>query len=143
MNATAQERSVCQSWNCGAVFDGLDRYCPQCGNPAAPQKRVRRLGMLQIACGVFLVAIMGAVSWFTVPLILAHAGAPGEEMTRQQGLMFIGLFALLIAFGFAAIAAGWSAMHNGRQNWRIAGVMFAVIVVICFAAYAAAVGLIG
>ena len=142
-SAAQQEKSVCQSWSCATIFDGVDRYCPACGNPAVPQKRIRRLGALQIACGVILVVLMGAVSWFTVPIILAHAGVPGEEMSRQEGLLIIGLFAMLIAFGVGAIAAGWSALRNGRQNWKLAGVMFGVIVVICFAAYGVELGLIG
>lgn len=141
--AVLQERSVCQNWNCGSVFDGLDKYCPSCGNRAVPQKRLKRLGALQIACGVLITALIGAVSVFTVPLILAEAGAPDSELSRSDGLMIVGLFAALIFFGLGAMVAGYSQMRNGRQNWRLLGVLFAVIVVICFIGYGVELGLIG
>jgi MFS family permease len=137
------EMSVCQSWNCGAVFEGLHRHCPTCGNTAVPQKRVRRLGAVQVACGFFLLALMGAVSAYTAPLILAENARPGSEMAGGTGTMILGLYALLLLFGAGAVVSGVYQVRFGRQSWRLLAVLVGIVAVICFGAYAVELGLIG
>jgi hypothetical protein len=131
--AAQQEKSVCQAWHCGTVFDGLDRHCPVCGNVAVPQKRIRRLGVVLIVCGVFIVGMMAALSWFMIPLILAG----GQEVagssfsgSQSDGLVIIAIFALVAVFGAGAIAAGTIQVRHGRQNWRLVGGMVGVISVV-------------
>lgn len=138
-----QAKSICQSWNCGAMFDGLDKYCPECGNRAVPQKRLKRMGAMQIVCGVLITVLIGAVSFATVPVILTERAAGNPELGGATGLMIIGLFAMLILFGIGAMLAGWSQMRSGRQNWRLLFGLFGIIAIICFAAYGVELGLIG
>lgn len=143
VEAAVGDRSVCQSWSCATIFEGIDTHCPKCGNRAVPQKRLRRLGAVQVVCGLFIAGMMGAVSWFTFPLILAERGKEGSELAGTTGLLIMALFAALIALGLGFMLAGYSQLRHGRQNWRLIGALFAVVVAMCFVGYGAELGLYG
>ena len=113
-------KSVCQSPRCAAVFDGLDAKCPTCGYRAVPQKRIRMLGWLLIGCGVLLLGIM-------IPVCIAIVPSMMQPGTETGGSTFTGsesdassalvIFAMVIAFGLAALASGTYQVRYGRQNW--------------------------
>ena len=68
---------------------------------------------------IVLIGMMGAISWNMAPSLMR----PGEEIdggswtgTAEQARMVLGLFALLIAFGFASAANGAFQIATGRQS---------------------------
>lgn len=146
MAEAVEQKWVCQAWHCGTVYEGTERWCPTCRNVSVPQKRIRRAGVVLIVCGLFLVGMMAMLSWFMVPLILAN----GQEVdsgssfsgSRSDGMVIIGLFAMIALFGFGALAAGYIQLRHGRQNWRLVGGMLAVISVICVIAWLVQNGLL-
>ena len=76
-------------------------------------------GCVLLAVGLFLVLMMAAVCYYTVPLMLR----PGEEVggsmfegSPVQATMILALFALLIGFGLVAAAGGLHEIVTGRQH---------------------------
>jgi hypothetical protein len=92
-----------------------------------PTKTVRRLGWVQFAAGLFLVGMMGAVTFNVAPMMLR----PGVEMggggrftgTAGQALMVFGLFGLLIFFGLTSMVSGLYQAKTGRRNRLIFVIM--------------------
>lgn len=132
MEQGVTEKSVCMGMGCGLVFDGLEKKCPECGKPAIPQASLRRRGWIVMACGLFLLGIMGTVLWFIVPILLA----PGQELggsrfdgTPEQMQFMLAIFAMVIAIGFSALIAGYTqAIHGRRQKGAIRVMLvFAVV----------------
>ena len=84
---------------------------------AVRESRARGWALLVI--GLFLIGMMGAISWNMAPSLMR----PGVEIdggtwtgTAEQARMVLGLFALLIAFGFASAANGAFQIATGRQS---------------------------
>jgi len=112
-------KSVCMSFACGAVFDGDAATCPECGGRAVPQGRIRALGAVSIACGVLLLAIMAAVLWFAMPVMLAAGGDVGGARwtgTADQTIFALAIFAMVVAVGVVALVAGLTQLRHGRRH---------------------------
>ena len=136
MVEAASRKWVCQSWRCGAVYEGTDRTCPTCRNTAMPQSRVRIAGVVLIVCGLFLVGMMAALSSYMVPLMLAQgAQVDGSSFsgTPRDAQVIMALFAVIALFGLGSLATGFFQLRYGRKNWPlvigllvIAAVIFAI-----------------
>lgn len=117
-------QSVCMGLRCSMVFDGTASHCPHCGARAITLASLRRRGWLLVGLGVFLLAIMGTVLWFTVPLLLANgAEVDGSRFTgKQEDLqLVVAVFAAVIVFGIGALVNGLAqAIWGRRLRWVIA-----------------------
>jgi hypothetical protein len=124
---------VCQAWHCGEVYEGTERFCPTCRNVSVPQKRIRRNGVVALACGIFLTGMMVILTSMLGPTLLA-AGQDIDGSTfsgsKSDAMVVLALFGALGAFGVVAMVAGVYQLRYGRQNWRLFGGMLAVLVVI-------------
>jgi hypothetical protein len=130
---------VCQAWHCGEVYEGTERFCPTCRNVAVPQKRIRRNGMVALACGVFLTGMMVVLTFLLGPTLLA-AGQEVDGSTftgsKSDAMVVLALFGAIGVFGVVAMVAGFNQLRYGRQNWRLFGGMLAVLAVIGVIAWA-------
>jgi MFS family permease len=99
-------------------------------DPSPEQTRkIRVLGWVLVVTGLFLVVLMGAITYFMVEVI-AQSSAPGAT-TRYTGTpaqaraMFV-LFGVVIATGFAALLAGVLQIRSGRRNNALSGLVVAM-----------------
>ncbi len=100
---------------------------------SSPNWRVR--GRVLVAVGLFLMLLMGAIAWNLAPIMLR----PGVEVdgstfigTAAQGRIFLGLFALVGAFGALSVANGAWMMATGRRS-RVGVRIFMLVFVLLFA----------
>lgn len=111
--------STCLNDDCKAWADGSVAVCPRCGGPMRFEKGSTVRGWVLLLIGLFLVLLMGAITWNLAPTML-H---PGKEVdggtftgTAEEARMFLGLFALVIAFGLMAAINGVFIIATGRQS---------------------------
>ncbi len=132
----AAELSNCYS--CGFAGEAAGDKCPNCGGRLRSAKLVRGLGWLQLLIGLFLVGLMGTISYNLAPALLSPAAATdGARFTGTPGqaLMILGLFGLVITFGVGSIAAGLWQIVTGRRNKWIFILMLVLFVVTMLAAW--------
>lgn len=100
--------------------------CQRCGK-LGTAGQVRRHGWVQLACGIILTGLMGAVTYNVGPLMLrpGQEAAGGERFTGTAGqaLLILGIFGLVIMFGLTTIVSGLYQMKTGRRNSRIFVIM--------------------
>ena len=130
------ELSSCYS--CGHVTNEAGNKCPKCGRRLRTARQVRRLGWLQLAIGIFLVGLMGTITYNLAPAML-NPVAPTDGSrytgTPEQALMILGLFGLVITFGVGSIAAGLWQIATGRRNKWIFIFMLVLFVVVMLVAW--------
>ena len=132
----AAELSNCYS--CGFAGEAVGNKCPNCGRRLRSAKLVRRLGWLQLFLGLFLVGMMGTITYNLAPALLnpvAPAAGTRYTGTPEQALMILGLFGLVITFGVGSIAAGLWQIATGRRNKWIFIFMLVLFVVVMLAAW--------
>jgi hypothetical protein len=71
--------------------------------------------------GLFLVGLMGTITFNTAPGLL-QPGVPqgGERFTGtvEQGRFILGLFGLVIVFGLTSVVSGvWQIVTGRRNKW--------------------------
>lgn len=92
-------------------------------------RKFRILGWVMAGAGVFLVVLMGIVT-FAVADMVAESGSPGAT-TRYTGTpeearaMFI-LFGVVIAMGLSALVAGIVQIRTGTVNKALSGLVAAM-----------------
>lgn len=128
--------STCTSRSCKTVTPGIVDKCPVCGSRVVTSRRVRILGWLSIACGLFLVLFMGYITMTMYPT-LTNAGADMGQFgrwsgTAEQGRAVLNLFYLVIGFGVLATGAGSWMVVTGRRNMLITAATLLVGAVIAF-----------
>jgi len=111
--------STCTSRTCRVVTPGIVDKCPTCGARVQTSRRIRMLGWASIACGLFLVGLMGYVTLAMYPS-LTNPGASIDggrwTGTAEQARMALNLFYLVIGFGMLALAAGVWMVITGRRH---------------------------
>jgi hypothetical protein len=133
---TAETRSCIE---CGGVTAAGDEKCPSCGHELRSSGKVRRLGWVQLALGVFITGLMGTVTYRVAPMMLR----PGEETaggarftgTAEQSLLIFGIFGLVITFGLMAIVSVLYQIKTGRRNKWIFVLMLGLFVVLVVASW--------
>ena len=107
-------------FGCGRLTAEPADKCPRCGGLLRPTKTVRRLGWVQFAAGLFLVGLMGAITFNVAPMMLRPgvetAGGSRFTGTAGQALMIFGLFGLVIFFGLTSMVSGLYQAKTGRRN---------------------------
>ena len=139
------DHSICQSDSCKAWADGSVRICPRCGGPMRFEKGPTLRGWVLLILGLFLVLMLGAITWNLAPSML-H---PGKEVdggtfngTAEQARLFLGLFALVIAFGLTTAINGAIIIVSGRQS-RIFTIISLAAAAVLVAVTIAVVGIPG
>ena len=132
-----EEASSCYS--CGHVTHEAGDKCPKCGKRLRTARQVRRLGWLQLGIGVFIVGLMGTITYNLAPLMLgagdSRAGA-NFTGTPEQAQMILGLFAMVIVFGLGSILSGLWQIKTGRRNkWLFIVMVVLFVVLIVFSWY--------
>jgi hypothetical protein len=104
----------------------------------SPPKNWRLRGWLQLVMGLLLAGGMGAITYNLAPSVLrpgVSAGSGGFAGTAEQGLLILGLFGLLIAFGLGSAASGLWQIATGRRNNWIFALMLALFALVMLAAW--------
>ena len=131
-----EESSSCYS--CGHVTNEAVTQCPKCGRRLRTARQVRRLGWMQLAIGMFLVGLMGTITYNVAPLLLpftvaaAPAGGARFTGTPEQAQMILGLFGMVIVFGLGSIVSGLWQIKTGRRNKWLFIIMVVLFVVLIF-----------
>lgn len=132
MEVVMEESSSC--FSCGYVTDeAADKKCPKCGRRLRSAKQVRRLGWMQVAIGVFLVGLMGTITYNVAPLLLQageSAGGARFTGTTQQAQLILALFGMVLVFGFGSILSGIWQIKTGRRNKWLFIIMVALFLVL-------------
>lgn len=134
----AAQMSNC--YRCGFAGEAAGDKCPNCGGRLRSAKLVRGLGWMQLLIGLFLVGLMGTITYNLAPALLSPAAARAGGGSRftgspEQALMILGLFGLVITFGVGSIAAGLWQIATGRRNKWIFIIMIVLFVVVMLSAW--------
>ena len=126
-------------YKCGYVTNEAVGQCPKCGRRLRTAKQVRRLGWVQLLIGVFLVGLMGTITFNLAPLML-RTGEPAASGARftgtaEQAQLILGLFGLVILFGLTSMASGLWQIKTGRRNKWIFILMLALVVLLVLAGW--------
>lgn len=121
-------------YKCG--YETIERVpqCPQCGRRLLSTKQIRRLGWGQLLAGLFLLGLMGTITYSLAPSLLQPGQLTGGERftgTPEQGLLILGLFGLVLTFGLTSLVSGLWQITTGRRNkWILyfSFVLFALLV---------------
>jgi len=102
-------------------------------------------GWVLVVCGLFLVGMMGTITWLTAPRMLR----PGTEIdgtaftgTVEQAETFLSLFALVILFGALSLANGIYMLAARRQSRAFTILTLALAAMLYWLAWAIRRGLI-
>ena len=124
---------TCYSLRCGYVTDVEGTKCPKCGGRLRTARFIRTLGWLQLLIGLFLVGLMGTITFFLAPIML-HAGQidGGTSYTGSpaQAQLILGFFGIIIVFGLGTMASGLWQVATGTRNRWIAIVMLGMVLLL-------------
>ena len=111
------ETSTCFSLACRQTVDGTVEKCPKCGSKMRTPNHVRRLGWFLLVIGLFLVGLMGTVTWNLAPSLL-HPYAPDSNYTgtAEQARSILWLFTVVIVFGLGTMVNGTYQIVTGQRN---------------------------
>lgn len=129
---TGNRASICYKLTCGTTIDGDHAFCPQCGGKMKSSKTVRTLGWVLLACGVFLVGLLGAIVVAIGPLLQsAIAGNNAADDIAFRGnaegaVAIMRLLWVIIAFGVLTAINGLYQIVSGRRS-RVLSIVTLVI----------------
>jgi hypothetical protein len=131
------DRSTCLSPLCGITVEGDARKCPQCGWAMRGSRNIRTRGWVLLACGLFLVLFMGAITWNMLPTLLYPERAIEVGTftgTPEQARTFLNLFLLVIGFGALGTVNALYMIATGRQNrWFVIATLALAAILFAFA----------
>jgi hypothetical protein len=115
----AEDLSTCIS--CGYKTFKYRSHCPQCGAGMQSRRWSRRLGAILLACGLFITCFMGAIIYFTAPLLLQPSVSSSTHFsgTLQQGFFILGIFGVVASFGVTAMLYGVWQIQTGQRSKKI------------------------
>ena len=113
------DHSKCVSSDCGYWEDGSLSACPKCGGAMRVTKGSTARGWVLLMLGLFLILLMGTITASLAPTML-NAGKEIDgstfEGTPEQARIFLGLFALVIVFGFVSTVYGLFQIVTRRES---------------------------
>jgi hypothetical protein len=138
------ETSTCFSLTCRETVDGVVEKCPKCGAKMRTPKLVRRYGWFLLLIGLFLVILMGTVTWNLAPSLLdPYAPDSNFTGTPEQAGMILRLFAVVIVFGLGTIVNGTYQIVTGQRNRLITLATLGIALVLFVVAWTTTRGLGG
>ncbi|MDO7843358.1 hypothetical protein [Sphingomonas immobilis] len=125
--------SNCKSFACNTVVEGQVKTCPTCGKKMMSSRTIRILGGTSLACGVFLLGLMGTVTIALLPMLMHPntGGSSGFTGTPEQARTALYLFAAVMTFGLFATLSGALQVITGRRS-RIAIIATFVLAIALF-----------
>ena len=124
-------------FKCGYETNEALKRCPRCGLGLQSTKQVRRLGWLVLALGLFIVGLMGTITFQTAPALLQPREPMDSEQftgTAAQGALILTLFSLVIAFGLIAVINGLFQIKTGRRSKALIYFSFGLLILVAIAA---------
>ena len=101
--------------------------------------RVRIVGSMLFLVGLFLVGLMGTITYYLFPDLLRlgvpSASGPRWRGTAQEAQLTLTFFAFLIFTGFTVIVNGLWAIVTGKTNKWMMGVMIGLILIIALTTF--------
>jgi len=131
------DQSTCLSPLCGITIEGSEKKCPKCGWAMKSSRNIRTRGWVLLCCGLFLVLVMGWITWSLWPT-LARPGVEYEsgsfQGTKQQAQMILGLFGLVILFGALGTVNALYMIMTGRQSrWFVIVTLLLAVAIVAAA----------
>ncbi len=138
------QTSKCLSMSCRETVDGSVEKCPKCGTRMRTPKMVRRLGWFLLLVGLFLVVLIGTVTWNLAPSLL-HPYAPDSNFTgtAEQARLILRLFGVVILFGLGTMVNGTYQIVTGQRSRIITFATLGLAAVLFFVAWTTNRGLGG
>ncbi|MEA3045863.1 MAG: hypothetical protein QOJ53_195 [Sphingomonadales bacterium] len=131
------DRSTCPSPLCGITVEGSLKKCPQCGWAMRGTRNIRARGWALLVCGLFLLGLMGSITWTMLPTLLYPERAFVEGTytgTPEQAHTFLNLFLLVLLFGALGTVNALYMIATGRQNrWFVIGTLLLAAILYGFA----------
>lgn len=125
--------NLSECWACDFKTYEVVAKCPKCGEPMLSKRSARRAGLLLIVCGMVITGMMVGILYSLAPTMLQ----PGVEIdgssftgTAQQGLNFLMILSVVLAFGVMALLYGAWQVKTGRRSKTVAGAMVGVVSVL-------------
>ena len=113
-------------WSCGYETYRLNSACPRCGNSLQSRRWSRRFGVVVSILGLFLVGMMSAVLYYTLPTLLR----PGVKVngstfsgSPSQAFFVLAILTSILTFGITILAYGVWQILTGKRDIRIIKVM--------------------
>ena len=133
--------ATCSRLRCDTAIPEGAATCPACGAKPMSLRRIKALGWLLVGCGVFLIGLMGTITWRMYPSMtqpgVPDAGGTTWNGTAAQGRDALELFALVLAFGAVSLVNGLRQALTGRRSIGF----FAVTIVLALALFLTARGI--
>jgi cation transport ATPase len=132
------DTSTCFSLTCGHSVEGTVETCPKCGGRMKTSRHVRILGWVLLVIGLFLIGLMGTITWNLLPDLLypEQARARGSFTgTNEQAQMTLRLFGMVIAVGAASLVNGLYQIMTGRRSRVFVLISLALAAVLIFMAW--------
>jgi hypothetical protein len=107
---------------CGYETYQYRSHCPRCGAGLQSRRWSRRFGWGMLACGLIITAIIGAVIFYTAPMLLrpgVSVGGARFSGTAAQASFVLGVFGIVAIFGVTAAAYGLWQIRTGRRNKKV------------------------
>lgn len=107
---------------CGHATHQFLSHCPRCGATMQSKRWSRRFGGILFACGLFITGLIGAVIFYTLPLMLqpgASVGGTRFSGTASQTVFVLGIFGIVLVFGVSAMLYGLWQMKTGRRSKKV------------------------
>lgn len=117
-----EDLSTCPA--CGFQTHKFRSQCERCGAGLQSRRWARRFGGMLVLCGLVLTGLMGAVLWFTLPILwlamfgggsAAFSGSPG------QAAVVVGVLGAVFVFGATCLGYGAWQVATGRHSLKVAG----------------------
>jgi len=138
------QTSKCLSLSCRETVEGSVEKCPKCGTRMRTPKMARRLGWFLLLVGLFLVVLIGTVTWNMAPSLL-HPYAPESNFTgtAEQARLILRLFGVVILFGLGTMVNGTYQIVTGQRSRIITFVTLGLAAVLFIVAWTTNRGLGG
>jgi cation transport ATPase len=138
------QTSKCLSLSCRETVEGSVEKCPKCGTKMRTPKMVRRLGWFLLLVGLFLVVLIGTVTWNLAPALM-HPYGPDSNFTgtAEQAHLILRLFGVVILFGLGTMVNGAYQIATGQRSRIITVVTLGLAAVLFIVAWTTNRGLGG